>query len=179
MNKLQMVYYGDPLLRKRAEELPAVTDEIRSLLDAMLQKMDESNGIGLAAPQIGSPIRLFILRNHHIDEEDKMHLTDPQCYINPKITLLETELVFAEEGCLSIPGIREEVGRPLHLKIEALDRDGNLFVEEVKGYKARVILHENDHLNGVLFIDRVEPDLRQALQVRLRALKQKFAPKSF
>ncbi len=175
--KLKISYYGDPILRKKAKPIEEVTDELRKLAEDMLVTMDENNGIGLAAPQVGRGIRLFILRNYEELEDGQIRLTEPQAFINPKITLVGEETQVDTEGCLSIPGIRAEVVRPLKIVVEATDLDGRKFTEEVEGYKARVILHENDHINGVLFIDRLDPKERKALEPDLRAIKKKYHTK--
>lgn len=173
---LSLVYYGDPLLRKKATEINQFDDDLKSLVKAMLDLMDKSHGVGLAAPQVGYSIRLFILRNYVEDKEGNITLTNPQTYINPKIEIVDRTFEEDVEGCLSIPGLRANVKRPFKIKVTAFDEYGNPFTEEVEGYKARVILHENDHLNGVLYIDRLEKNVRKKLESALNSIKNKYHP---
>jgi len=173
--RLPLVFYGDPRLRKKSQPVTKITDELLKLADDMLDTMDINHGVGLAAPQIGQTIRFFILRNHIVTPEGHIQLTDPQAYINPKITILSSEEMQTDiEGCLSIPGIHEEVERPLKIRVEAMGLNGEIFVEEIEGYKARVVMHENDHINGVLFIDRISADKRKKLEPILREIKKKY-----
>lgn len=174
MPLLPLVYYGNPLLRKKSDVLEEITDEIRILADNMLETMDQNNGIGLAAPQIGRCVRLFILRNYVETPDGHIHLTQPQVYINPKLSSPSEETQLGEEGCLSVPGVHVDVERPLKITIEALDLDGKSFTEHLVGYKARVVMHENDHLNGVLHIDRTDPETRKLVEPELQAIKKKY-----
>ena len=171
---LPIIYYGNKLLRKKCEPIEIITDEIKDLVENMIQTMDAQKGIGLAAPQIGHPIRLFVLRNYIEDESSDQEFSDPQVYINPKILKVSKESDFEIEGCLSIPGVREEVERPLSILIEATDLEGKLFTEEIFGYNARVRLHENDHLNGVLFIDRIPVGKRKKIAPVLVQIEKKY-----
>jgi peptide deformylase len=172
--KLPIIYYGNFLLRKVAKEIPKISEEIRQLVFDMIETMDFQNGIGLAAPQVGHSIRLFVIRNYIEGEDGHLHLSEPQVYINPVITMHSVEAVSDIEGCLSIPGIREHVKRPLHITVKAQDLEGHSFKEEIVGYKARVILHENDHLNGVLFVDRVSKDIRNKIDAELKQIKKDY-----
>ncbi len=169
--KLPIIYYGNPLLRKKAKEVGAITPEIQQLAFDMIETMDANQGIGLAAPQVGQLIRLFVLRNYVEAPDGTFQLTNAQVYVNPKVSLLSNQTQEDTEGCLSIPKLRAPVVRPLSIRVEALSLDGIPFVEEIEGYKARVIMHENDHLNGVLFIDRLDSQLRKKLEPDLRKIK--------
>ncbi len=172
---LPLVYYGSRILRGRALPVEEITEEIHVLVRDMIETMDHAHGIGLAAPQVGRSLRLFVLRNYiEGDVNERFKLSDPQVYINPKITILDVHEELDTEGCLSIPGIRGQVPRPIKIRIEALDLEGNVFSEEINGYNARVRLHENDHLNGVLFIDRMHPHARRLLNADLRVLEKKL-----
>lgn len=173
--KLKLAYYGNPILRKRAEEVPAVTEEIKQIVQEMDKVMHESKGVGLAAPQIGLSIRLFILRVEIDGKDDEESTLGPlEVYINPKILPLSESLSYFNEGCLSIPGIKADVLRPDTIIVEALDFDGKPFKMECDGLRARIIMHENDHINGVLFIDRLPKQQRDSLEPRLRAIKKKY-----
>lgn len=172
--ELQLVYYGNPLLRRLCLPIEEITDEIRQLVGDMIETMEAKNGIGLAAPQVGRSIRLFVLKNYVEQEEGKLSLSEPRVYINPRVRVQGEKRVADQEGCLSIPGIRAEVERPWDIVVEALDVEGRAFVEEIQGYNARVRLHENDHLNGVLFIDRLSKHARQKLQPLLHEIKTNY-----
>jgi peptide deformylase len=170
---LNLRYFGDPILRQHCEEIAEVTDEIRQLVQDMIETMDKHNGIGLAAPQVGRPIRLFILRNYIEDPNGKLSVSAPVVFINPKILERSKETLIDQEGCVSIPGIRLQVERPAQIKIEATNLSGQIFTEEIEGYNARVRMHENDHINGVLFIDRVDVHTRNKIDPLLRNIKKK------
>ena len=136
---------GDPILRKKSKEVRKITPSIVTLLDDMKETMDLEDGVGLAAPQVGSLRRLFI-----VDVGEGV--TE---FINPEILEKDGEQV-GPEGCLSVPGEAGIVSRANHVKVKALDRDGNEFIIEAEELMARAILHEYDHLEGVLFIDKME-----------------------
>jgi len=170
--KLKIHTYGHPVLRKHCSPIDSITDEIRNLAYDMIELMDQSDGIGLAAPQVGHPIRLFVCRNYIFGEDGKWTLSAPKVYINPKLSAPGERLLADTEGCLSLPKLRLEIERPDTICIEALDLQGNTFREEHEGYNARVRMHENDHINGVLFIDRVDADTRKKIDPLLRAMKK-------
>ena len=172
--KLPISYYGDPILRKQGKLIEKITPEIIELAHNMIETMDANNGVGLAANQVGQELKLFVLRNPIITEEGHLALADPQFFINPKITYYNKEIQIDPEPCISIPGISANVERPTRIIVEAIDLNGEIFVEAAEGYKARVIMHENDHVNGVLFIDRVSEKDRKRLEPELRALKKKL-----
>ena len=174
--QLKIYYYGHPVLRTHCEPIVEITDEIRQLVKDMIETMDKSDGAGLAAPQVGYPLRLFILRDYIYDEQDNWTLSDPRVYINPKLSLPGEDYLIETEGCLSFPKLRLEVARPDRIFVEAMDINGNIFTEQVEGYNARVRMHENDHINGVLFIDRIEPSTRKKIEPELRTIKKKFNP---
>lgn len=173
---LKIYYYGHPILRKRCEPVKEITDEIRKLAHDMIETMDKNDGIGLAAPQVGHSIRMFVLRNYVFTEEGHWTLSEPKVYINPKLSKPSEHVISDTEGCLSFPGIRVHVSRPDKIVIEAMDLDGKTFVEELEGYNARVRMHENDHINGVLFIDRIEAHEKKKIDPALKAIKKKYNP---
>jgi peptide deformylase len=174
---LKLLYYGHPFLRRHSEPIAEITEEIKQLALDMVEVMDANNGIGLAAPQVGHLIRLFILRNYIELPDGRLQLSAPQVFINPKLSNASQEMIIDAEGCLSLPGFHVPVPRPAHVTIEALDLDGNPFKEERSEYKARVVMHENDHLNGVLQIDRTDRASRKKIEPYLRELKKKYNPK--
>ncbi len=170
--KLSICLYGNPILRKKGERINEITDEIRTLVQDMVETMDVGNGIGLAAQQVGRAIRLFVLRRYIDAPDGKWTVSDPVVYINPKIIAVSKETWVTDEGCLSIPKIHLPVERPIKIQVESTRLDGSRVTEEIEGMNARVILHENDHINGVLFIDRVEDQYLLDVQDKLRALKK-------
>jgi peptide deformylase len=173
--RLKIHYYGDPILRKRCEPIQEVTDEIHTLARDMIETMDKGNGCGLAASQVGHPIRMFVLRDY-IVEDGHWRQGPPRVFINPKLSHPGEEKLTDVEGCLSLPGLRLNIDRPNKITVEAMDLDGKIFVEEIEGYNARIRMHENDHINGVLFVDRVDVNMRKKLDPILHEMKKKYHP---
>lgn len=165
-------YYGDPILRKICKPITVITNEIRQLAQNMIAIMDKHDGIGLAAPQIGYNVCLFVLRNYINNNKEK--LSEPRVYINPKLSFPRKNQVEEEEGCLSIPKLLYKVTRADFVVIKALDLNGNPFTEKTGGYNARVRIHENDHLNGVLFIDHLDAKTLREIKPLLREIKKKY-----
>ncbi|MFN0064972.1 MAG: peptide deformylase [Chlamydiales bacterium] len=174
--KYQLRYFGDPVLRQKAAPVEEITDEIRELVQEMIVIMKESDGIGIAAPQVGVLKRLFVSICYD-EKEGQLIYGAPYVYINPKLTNPSETMVEMNEGCLSIPKISAAVLRPLSVEVEAMDLEGNIFRKECYGYFARHIMHENDHLNGVLYIDRIKGKRRTALEPELRRIKQQYCKK--
>lgn len=142
--------YGDKVLRANASPVASVTEELSRLADDMLETMYDSHGVGLAAPQVGRSERLIVVDVSGEDDE-----ASPYVIFNPQVEEGEGEEV-AEEGCLSIPGVWAQVKRESTITVTGLDREGRpLRLENIDGLLARCILHEIDHLNGVLFVDRI------------------------
>jgi peptide deformylase len=169
---LQMRYYGDRVLRKRAESVAEITDAERQLAEDMLMTLEATgNGIGLAATQVGVLKRLIIV---DIGEEDDEEY-EPLVLFNPEILSSEGEIV-AEEGCLSIPDVTADVKRPERIVVEGIDIQSEPVHIEADGLLARVLLHEMDHLNGVLFIDRISGLKRQLLRDELLRIQQAERP---
>lgn len=164
---LPIVAYGDPVLRKVGTEITADYTELTKLIDDMFETMEKSRGVGLAAPQINKAIRLFVIDSQRMYDEDEKNDGVREVFINAKI-VSETGKEWAyEEGCLSIPGIREDVYRKEKLKIEYLDQNFKKQTKEFTGLTARVIQHEYDHIEGKLFIDHLKPLRRTLLKGRL------------
>ncbi len=151
---LTMHYLGDRVLRRPAKRIAKVDLEVRKLVRQMLQTMYSQNGIGLAAPQVGIDKQLIV-----IDCEPDNPDTPPLVFINPIIKGYGSELCSAEEGCLSIPGVYLNVRRPAIVEIVYKDEYGKAKTLKAEGLLARAIQHEIDHLNGVMFVDRVENNL--------------------
>ena len=150
---------GDPVLRKPAEEVGELGDGVRALVRDMFETMYLSEGIGLAAPQVGVSERVIIVDLGEADEDG----AGAVALVNPKVVESSRKNSKAPEGCLSIPGMEEVVERPETVTVEGLDPDGTPLVMEVSGLLSRALQHEIDHLDGVLFIDRVSPLKRRML----------------
>ncbi len=167
---LPIVAYGDPVLKKKAKEIDADYPNLTKLIADMFDTMYSANGVGLAAPQVGKSIRLFVVDATPVAEGED---GDPTCedfkrvFINPIILEEEGEEWSYEEGCLSIPNIREEVKRKPTLKIEYYDEKWDLYEEELDGFAARVVQHEYDHIEGILFLDLISPFKKTLLRGKL------------
>lgn len=148
---LEIHYLGDRVLRQPAKRIAKVDENIRKLVKQMLQTMYSSDGIGLAAPQVGVNKQLIV-----IDCEPDNPTNPPLVLINPKIIRYSSQLCNAEEGCLSVPGVYMEVTRPEGIEVSFKDEHGRPQKLPASGLLARAIQHEMDHLNGVMFVDRVE-----------------------
>ena len=171
---LSSLLWRYPTLRKICRPITVITNEIRQLAQSMIVLMDKHDGAGLAAPQVGHDIRLFVLRNYIDLENDQWKLSEPRVYINPKLSFPRKNQVVEEEGCLSIPKLLYKITRADFVVIEALDLNGNPFIEKVDGYNARVRIHENDHLNGILFIDYLDAKTRREIKPLLKEIKKKY-----
>lgn len=176
---LDIVQYGNPVLRLRCKPVEKVDDNLIQFVGDMLETMVDANGVGLAAPQVGVDIRLAVIDVSHdpecvsylrVNGEDTDLLSImPLVFINPELEFGD-EKESGMEGCLSIRGIRSEVRRPLDVKATLQMLDGRTMVLETDGLLARALQHEIDHLNGVLFIDRLPAASKVALRNRLRKL---------
>jgi peptide deformylase len=160
-----IVMYGDPVLRQKAKDIEKNTD-LKQLIEDMYETMHGANGIGLAAPQIGKGIRLFIVDGTQLEDEEQMH-DFKKVFINPVILGEDGNPWEFEEGCLSIPNIREKVTRKGELKIKYYDENWNLVEESYDGMKARIIQHEYDHIEGKLFVDYLTPLKKKLLKGKL------------
>lgn len=163
--------YGDPILRRPADPVEENGPELQQLIENMVETMHAASGIGLAAPQVGRTERLFVVDlTPMADEIDEEVPPQPMVFINPTITEESEETTEFEEGCLSIPEIREIVRRPERIRVEYRDRNFTPQVLEADGLLARVIQHELDHLDGILFVDHISAFRRQLLKRRLREM---------
>ncbi len=151
---LSILTLGDPLLKKTSALVPDINGNLASLVSEMFGAMDRARGLGLAAVQVGELIRLFVTVVPH---------DTPRVFINPDILETSIEEVPYEEGCLSIPGLNADVKRPASVRVQAWSEKGRPFTLNADGLLARVIQHEMDHLNGILFIDRLEAKKRSRL----------------
>ena len=162
-----IIVYGNPILRKRAKEIEKDGLDIKPFVRDMFDTMYAAHGIGLAAPQIGKSIRLFVVDGTTLDDEEEDMTDFKKTFINPVIVKEEGEEWEFEEGCLSIPHIRENVARQEKVKIRYVDEEWNPKEEEYDGVKARIIQHEYDHLDGKMFIDYLSPLKKRLLKGKL------------
>lgn len=167
--ELNLRIYGDPVLRQRAREVEAFDPLLAKQADKMFEVMYEHDGVGLAGNQVGLLQRLIVL-DVTVDDDKRIRLA----LCNPKI-LGKSGQDTGEEGCLSIPDIRADVTRALTLQVEAQNLQGEKLAFEASGLLARAIQHEIDHLDGILFVDRISATRRKLLEGRLRALAQERA----
>ncbi len=171
---LPIYTYGAAILRQETNRVERDSPELQKLIDDMIQTMQGADGIGLAAPQVGRGERLFVVDVTLIAEdlrnEGATVPEQPMVFINPEIVALSEEEKEFEEGCLSIPDIRENVVRPTTVRIRYTDRLMQPREVELEGMLARVVQHELDHLNGILFIDRITPFKRRLLRRRLKEM---------
>ncbi len=168
--KLPIVAYGDPVLKKVADDIDQSYTELNTLIDNMFETMYAASGVGLAAPQVGLPIRLFIVDASPFGEDEEELVDFKKVFINPVIEEESGEKWNFNEGCLSIPDIRENVSRHKNIKISYYDEDFNLQQADFSGLAARVIQHEYDHIQGKLFTDRINPLRKTMLKSRLDAI---------
>jgi peptide deformylase len=159
--------YPAPILHQKAVDVPAVTPEVVALIDDLVQTMHGALGVGLAAPQVGLSERLFV-----IDLSGGKSPDDLIALVNPTFVRRDG-MQLEEEGCLSVPGFHATVARPLHVVIRGLDRNGQERTIEAHGLLARALQHEMDHLDGILFIDRLKPVQRRLILRRIERLRQR------
>ncbi len=171
---LPIVAYGDPVLKKKADDISKDYPKLDELLENMFETMYNAFGVGLAAPQIGLPIRLFLVdttpfsEDEDLSEEEQNNLKDfKRVFINAKITKEEGDEWAFNEGCLSIPDVREDVFRQPTITIEYLDENFKAHKETFDGLRARVIQHEYDHIEGVLFTDKLSTLKKRLIKGRL------------
>lgn len=168
---LPIYAYGQPVLKKRAADITKDYEGLPELIQNMWETMYKASGVGLAAPQIGLGIRLFIVDTIQIMEEDKKEEGIKQVFINAQIESEWDEWWQYEEGCLSIPNIRGDVERQKKLRIRYLDENFQEYTREFDGINARVIQHEYDHIEGKLFVERLKPLKKKLIQRKLNDIK--------
>lgn len=154
---LQIVQLGDPILRLRAQVVENIqAQSIQKLIDDLITTVGQANGVGIAAPQVAQSHRLFIVASRPNDRYPNAPTMEPTPMINPRILSHSNEVIKGWEGCLSIPGIRGLVPRYQAVEVEYCDREGKLQKQELTDFVARIFQHEHDHLDGVVFLDRLE-----------------------
>lgn len=184
--RLPIYLYGHPVLREKSQEISPDYADLKKLVEDMYATMYASEGVGLAAPQIGRNDRIVVI------DADPMKDHFPECagrkltLINPELTVLEGEKVTRAEGCLSLPGLSENVTRVEHINLKWLDEELNRHEEEISGFLARIVQHECDHLEGMLYIDHISPIRKQLIRTKLHNIIEgktgcdypaKYAPK--
>ena len=170
-----IVIYGHTILRKVALEITNDYPALNQLIEDLFETMYYSEGMGLAAPQIGKSIRIFVIDGNPVAEDEPSLADFKKVFINANISERCGDLQPMNEGCLSIPGLREEVMRESHIRISYYDENWQYHNEVFDGYKARIIQHEYDHLEGILFTDKVNPLRKRLLKGKLTAIsKGKF-----
>jgi peptide deformylase len=168
MSVLPILVYPHPKLRTVAEPVEEVDDDVKKIVDDMAETMYAAPGVGLAAPQVGISKRIFV-----VDTASEGEAPNLLVFINPRFVTKEGDIVW-EEGCLSFPGIHEEVKRAEHVVVQALDRDGNPFEIDAEGLTAVALQHEYDHLDGVLIVDHVSYFKKRQIERDLKRRAQKL-----
>jgi peptide deformylase len=169
---LPIYLHGQPVLRKEAEEVPTDYPELKQLIDDMFETMYAADGVGLAAPQIGRSLRLFVIDATPWAEDDPAMADMKKVFVNAEIYERSEKTVGMEEGCLSFPKIHEMVERPETIRIRYRDENGVARDEEFTGKAARVIQHEYDHIEGKVFVDRISPLRRTLIRSKLNAFER-------
>lgn len=169
---LPIVAYGDPVLKKRGRNIEKDEPGLQELIDNMFETMYSAQGVGLAAPQIGKSLRLFVVDAAPFGEDENDPMAEKvkdfkEVFINAEILEQDGEQWTFREGCLSIPDIREEVRREPNIRIRYYDREWNLQEKSLDGYAARIVQHEYDHIEGILFTDHLTPLKRRMLKRKL------------
>ncbi|HOV11393.1 MAG TPA: peptide deformylase [Bacteroidales bacterium] len=165
--KLPIIAYGTPMLKKKSDDIDNTYPDLKKLIADMYETMYASIGVGLAAPQVGLNIRLLVVDTHPYAEDYPEGKDFKKVFINPQITEYSGKEWSFNEGCLSVPEIREDVVRPETIKIEYYDENFKFYSEEYSGIISRVIQHEYDHLEGVLFVDRLSSLKKMVLKRKL------------
>lgn len=173
--KLKLAYYGAPVLRKKGALIDKIDESLHQLIEAMIEVMDANNGCGLAAPQVHHSKALFITRIPVYADEVMVDPGKVRVFINPKIISYSDEMWACGEACLSIPGLSKTVVRPMEVVFEYTDLEGKKQEERFSEFDAHVMMHENDHINGVLYVDRLPPKIKKEIEPFLRGVKKKFA----
>jgi peptide deformylase len=171
-----IMVYGSPVLRKVAVNIDKNYHGLKEFIDDMWETMYQSDGLGLAAPQVGKSIRLFVIDGAPLEEDEPELKNFKKVFINPKIIETSDDLILQNEGCLSIPNLREEVSRPSKIRLDYYDENFNHYDEWFEGMAARVIQHEYDHLEGIMFTDKVSAIKKRLLKGKLASIsKGKFS----
>ena len=169
---LPIVAYGSPILRKKCVEIDSNYQKLDSLIDSMWQTMYHSHGVGLASPQINKSIRMFLIDTMPFMDEGKEDQSIKKIFINPTIVEESGEDWLFNEGCLSIPEVREDIIRKSNIRIKYQDESFNWYTDNFSGITARVIQHEYDHIEGVLFTDKISPLRKRMIKSKLENISK-------
>jgi peptide deformylase len=169
---LPVYAYGQPVLKKKAEKIGTEFKGLGDLIENMWETMYHADGVGLAAPQIGQGIRLFLVDTVQAMTEGEEDKGIKKAFINAEMLIEEGDFWSYEEGCLSIPHIRADVERQKRIKIKYFDQDFNEYIEEYEGINARVIQHEYDHIEGKLFTEKLKPLKKKMINRKLEQIKK-------
>jgi len=167
---LPVYVIGSKILKKEAEEIEKNYEGLNQLIEDMFETMYKSDGVGLAAPQIGKSIRMFVVDATPMGDEDPSLKTFKKVFINAYITDYLGEKLYYNEGCLSVPGVREDVQRFEKIKIEYFDENFKFHEEEFEGVRAWIIQHEYDHLDGILFVDKLSSIRKKLIKSKLKTI---------
>ncbi|NLV18306.1 MAG: peptide deformylase [Bacteroidetes bacterium] len=167
-----IVIYGHPVLRQVSEDIDKDYPDLANIIENLFDTMYKSDGVGLAAPQAGLSIRIFVIDGSPLAEDEPSLAGFKKIFINAHITEKSGDKISMEEGCLSIPDIREEVKRENYIRLEYYDENWQFHDEVFEGYTARIIQHEYDHLDGILFTDKVSPLRKKLLQGKLKGISK-------
>ncbi|GLT33243.1 hypothetical protein SLA2020_078470 [Shorea laevis] len=170
---LKIVEYPDPILRARNKRIETFDDNLKKLVDEMIEVMYKTDGYGLSAPQVGVNVQLMVFNSAGEEDEGQEIVL-----VNPKVNKYSKKTRLFEEGCLSFPGIYADVERPESLKIDAQDINGARFTVEMSGLTARIFQHEFDHLQGILFFDRMTEEVLDSIRTELKELEKKYEEKT-
>ena len=174
-----IVIYGSPLLRKVSSEIDLKDPSLKKFIDDMFETMYVSDGVGLAAPQVGKSLRLFVIDGTEMSKDDPTLLGFKRAFINPKIIERIGDKCTWAEGCLSLPTIREDVERLDKIRIQYYDENLSFHDEIYEGMKARIIQHEYDHLEGILFVDHLSPLRKKMLKGKLNDIAKGKIPATY
>ena len=172
--KVDLAYLGHPMLRKKARPVLAIDQPIRDLIDHLKRTVVSHRGLGLAAPQIGAQAAMLVACFPQPSEEGKIIPGTPKIFINPKISDPSPETWVEEEGCLSIPKVYALVNRPVTITVTYQDEFWTTHTDRLTGWAAKIVMHENDHLNGVLFIDRLDAKAKREIAADLDRIKKQY-----
>jgi len=170
--KLPVYLYGHPVLRKVAEDVTPDYPGLKELIDNMFETMYASEGVGLAAPQVGLSDRIVVIDADPVSDTFEKCKGRKLVLINPAVEVLDGDAVSRSEGCLSLPGLSENVRRVEHIRLRWQDADFNKHEEEMSGYLARIVQHECDHLEGEVYIDHIAPIRKQLIRGKLRNIQE-------
>jgi peptide deformylase len=178
MSKFIVRRYNDPVLRAKALPIETITPEIEKLGRDLIETMILYKGVGLAAPQVGILLRIFVIQDERLDEKGEWIGCEPEVIINPVLSKPSSEKTVMQEGCISLPGLYLDVSRPETIHIRYQNIKGEWVEELLQGFRARVMMHENDHLNGVLTFDRIDKKERKKVESQLQAIDKKYHKQS-